>query len=338
MAIYECQNTGQPVRLDDLRYTTPAGKERFLGLTINPLKDENNQPSGFLLLGTDITRRRVLESQLAQSQKLESIGSLAAGIAHEINTPIQYVGDNTRFLNDAFHDLVNVISACKEIVSGAGPQNDAASIIARLSDAIEATDFDYLIHEIPNAIDQSLEGVARVAHIVRAMKDFSHPGNEDMTAIDLNRAIESTITIARNEWKYVADVVTDFGENLAPVPCYPNEFNQVVLNMILNASHAIGDVVTGSNTKGTITISTREQAGFAEIRISDTGTGIAPEILSRIFDPFFTTKPVGRGTGQGLSISHTVIVEKHRGAIDVSTEVGRGTTFTIRLPHDRKGP
>ena len=336
MAIYECHNTTQPVRLDDLRYTSPDGKECFLGITINPLKDENGQPSGYLILGTDITKRRVLESQLAQSQKLESIGSLAAGIAHEINTPIQYVGDNTRFLNDAFGDLEKVISVCKDIVDNACRSNNAADIIDRLKSSIDEVDVDYLLQEIPQAIGQSLEGVGRVAHIVRAMKEFSHPGPEEMTTIDLNHAIDSTVTVARNEWKYVADVQTDLAPDLPHVACYPGIFNQVILNMITNAAHAIGDVVAGSNNKGTIAISTREQSGYAEIRITDTGTGIPPEIVGRIFDPFFTTKPVGRGTGQGLAISHTVIVEKHGGTIDVNTKVGRGTTFTIRLPLEKK--
>lgn len=336
MALFECKNTKQAVRLDDVRYTTPQGKEAFLGLTINLLRDEQDNPSGYLILGTDITQRRVLESQLAQSQKLESIGSLAAGIAHEINTPIQYVGDNTRFLSDAFQDLTKIVTVCKQIVENSTDDSDGAEIVQQLRDVIEEADIDYLMQEIPAAVDQSLEGVGRVAHIVRAMKEFSHPGQEEMTTIDLNHAIDSTITVARNEWKYVADVVTDFDENLPPVPCYPSAFNQVILNMIINASHAIADVVTGSNSKGTITVTTRKQGRRAEIRISDTGTGIPPEIVGRIYDPFFTTKPVGTGTGQGLAISHTVIVEKHGGTINVDTKVGEGTTFTIRLPLDKK--
>ncbi|MDR3709655.1 MAG: PAS domain S-box protein [Capsulimonadaceae bacterium] len=336
MALYECNNTNLPVRLEDLRYTSIDCKECFLGLTINPLKDVNEKQSGFLLLATDITKRRVLESQLAQSQKLESIGNLAAGIAHEINTPIQYVGDNTRFLNDAFLDLHKVVKTCKDIVEATEKHDSVNEIVKQLRSALEEADVDYLTEEIPSAINQSLEGVERVAHIVRAMKEFSHPGQEEMTSVDLNRAIDSTITVARNEWKYVADIHTDFEEDLPAVPCYPSSFNQVILNMIINAAHAISDVVAGSNSKGTISVSTRRAGGMAEITISDTGTGIPADILGRIYDPFFTTKPVGRGTGQGLSISHTVIVEKHQGTIDVDTKVGSGTTFTIRLPLHRK--
>jgi PAS domain S-box-containing protein len=333
--IRECQRTNEPVQLDDLHYTTPDGRDRFLAVTINPLRNENDQASGYLFLGTDITKRKVMESQLAQAQKLESIGSLAAGIAHEINTPIQYIGDNTRFLDDAFQDFNKLVVVCKDIANIEEAERHASSM-ASLRQVMEDADIDYLTQEIPNAIAQSLEGVERVAHIVRAMKEFSHPGQEEITAIDLNHAIDSTVTVARNEWKYVAEVVMDFADNMRPVPCYPGALNQVILNMIVNSAHAIGDVVAGTNSKGVITISTREETGFVEIRINDTGSGMPPEVIAHIYDPFFTTKPVGRGTGQGLAISHRVIVEKHRGTIDVSSEEGHGTTFTIRLPIDSR--
>jgi len=165
------------------------------------------------------------------------------------------------------------------------------------------------------------------------MKEFSHPGSDEKTPTDLNKAIENTVTVARNEWKYVADLATDFDETLPPVLCLPGEINQVILNMIVNASHAIADVVgDGANGKGNITIRTRKMKEWAEIAIEDTGAGIPEEIRQRIFDPFFTTKEVGKGTGQGLSIAHNVVVEKHGGSIDVASEPGKGTTFTIRLP------
>jgi PAS domain S-box-containing protein len=338
-AIGECARTEQPIRIDDHEYISPIGQDRFINITINPLQGvtdyEEQQLTGFLMLGIDNTNRRILESQLAQAQKLESIGNLAAGIAHEINTPIQYVGDNSRFLQDAFNDLSKLIKVCKEIVEEPEKTGDAQAIVERLKDIIDEADAEYLIEEIPTAIKQSLEGVDRVAHIVRAMKEFSHPGNEELTAIDLNRAIDSTVTVARNEWKYVADVESIFEEDMPPVPCYPGAFNQVILNILINAAHAVGDVVAGTGVKGTIKISTKQVNRFAEIRISDSGTGIPQEILGRIFNPFFTTKPVGRGTGQGLAISHTVIVEKHHGTIDVETKIGAGTTFIIRLPLDK---
>jgi signal transduction histidine kinase len=202
-----------------------------------------------------------------------------------------------------------------------------------VEDAEKAADLAYLAEEIPKAITQSLEGVGRVSDIVRAMKDFSHPGASGKEAIDLSKAIESTVTVARNEWKYVADMVTDFDPALPPVPCLVGEFNQVILNIVVNAAHAIADVI-GDHTdkRGTIRITTRRDNKWAEIRISDTGTGIPEQHRSRVFDHFFTTKAVGKGTGQGLSIAHAVVTEKHGGSIALETEMGKGTTFIIRLP------
>lgn len=322
-AASKCTDQQEPVRLDDVPYTACDGKERFLGVTLNPINHYSDDPQGFLLLGADITDRRVLESQLAHAQKLESIGQLAAGIAHEINTPIQYVGDNTRFLQDALGDLFPLLEACRAAVP------DPAGVAS----AAAAADLEYLLAEIPQALRQSLEGIARVSHIVRAMKDFSHPGTTSKVMTDLNRALDSTATVASNEWKYVADLVPDFDPTLPLVPCLPADLNQVFLNMIVNAAHAIGDVVgDGANSKGTITVSTRRVEAWVEVRFSDTGAGMTEEVKARIFDPFFTTKPVGRGTGQGLAISHAVVVEKHQGTIRVETALGVGTTFIIRLP------
>jgi signal transduction histidine kinase len=175
--------------------------------------------------------------------------------------------------------------------------------------------------------------VTRVSRIVQAMKEFSHPSTAEKTPVDLPRAIENTLTVARNEWKYVAEVVTDFDPALPAVRCLPGEVNQMLLNLIVNAAHAIGDVVgTGGERKGTLTVTTRRVGNWAEIRVSDTGTGIPAKIRERVFDPFFTTKPVGKGTGQGLAIAHAVVVDKHGGQITLETEEGRGTTFIVRLP------
>lgn len=329
----ECVDQRKPVRLDDIRCLTGDGKERFLGVTITPIAHYSGEPKGFLLLGADITKRRVLESQLAHAQKLESIGQLAAGIAHEINTPIQYVGDNTRFLQDALGDLQPLLAAYRELVRVAGAGQSTPADLAAVANAEKQADLDYLLTEMPRAISQSLEGIERVAHIVRAMKEFSHPGTASKVATDLNRALDSTITVASNEWKYVAEVLPDFEPELPLVPCLPADLNQVFLNMIVNAAHAIADVVgDGSRGKGIITVSTRRQEGAVEVRISDTGAGMTEEVKTRIFDPFFTTKEVGRGTGQGLAISHAVVVEKHGGTITVQTALGQGTTFIISLP------
>jgi len=190
----------------------------------------------------------------------------------------------------------------------------------------------YLQEEIPQAIDQSLEGLERIAKIVRSMKEFSHPGMDEKTPIDINQAIETTINVSRNEWKYHADIETDLDPGLPNVSCLPGEINQVLLNLIVNAAHAIVNVVGESGDKGLIRISTRLDGAWAEIRVSDTGTGIPEEIKQRIFDPFFTTKMVGKGTGQGLAIAYSVVVDKHGGVIDLESEEGKGTTFIISLP------
>ncbi|MBI4644648.1 MAG: PAS domain S-box protein [Deltaproteobacteria bacterium] len=332
-AIGECRKQCQSVRVEDVRFRRQGGKDRFLGVSISPIKEESGEVSGFILLGRDITERLILEMQLAQAQKLESIGQLAAGIAHEINTPIQYVGDNTRFLRDAFGDLLQLLEKHKDLLEACKTGTVAPTLLGRVETASREADLDYLVDEIPAAISQSLEGVERVAKIVRAMKDFSHPGTVEKQAVDLNKAIESTITVTRNEWKYVAEMVTDLDPSLPLVPCRPDELNQVILNIIINAAHAIAEAVGREPAeKGTITIKTRRNGEGVEILISDTGPGIPEEFRSRIFDPFFTTKEVGKGTGQGLAISHSVIADKHGGSINFETTLGQGTTFIIRLP------
>jgi PAS domain S-box-containing protein len=278
-------------------------------------------------------QRAAIEVQLRHAQKLESIGQLAAGIAHEINTPTQYVGDNLRFLQDAFKDLLQLLRSYAELLAASRQGPAGETLIAATESAVQKADLEYLMAEIPKAIEQSLGGVDRVAKIVRAMKEFSHPGAKEKTRTDLNHAIDSTITVARNEWKYVADLKTDFAPALPLVPCLPDEFNQVILNLIINAAHAIADVVgEGNKGKGTITVSTRRLDAQVEVRIQDTGTGIPEKTRNRIFEPFFTTKPVGKGTGQGLAIARSVVVDKHGGTIDFETETGKGTTFIIRLP------
>lgn len=294
---------------------------------------ENKEIVGAVITFRNIQEQCYRQTQLVQAQKLESIGQLAAGIAHEINTPTQYVGDNTRFLKDAFAALNEAASLSETLARAAedGPIPDDLRNQAR--SFLDRAELPYLQEEVPKAIEQSLEGIARVTKIVRAMKDFSHPGGDRKTSADINAALQSTITVSRNEWKYVADMVTDFDPELPAVPCLIGDLNQVVLNLIVNAAHAIADVVgDGEQSKGAITVTTKRRGEWAEIRVTDTGTGIPESVRSRVFDPFFTTKKVGKGTGQGLAICYSVIVEKHRGSISLETEVGRGTTFIIRLP------
>jgi signal transduction histidine kinase len=274
-----------------------------------------------------------MELQLRQSQKLEAIGQLAAGIAHEINTPTQYVGDNTRFLKDSFESLSLLLRSHEQLAAAVKNNTLSPEHLARVEQISAATDIDYLFEQIPLAITETLEGVARITKIVRAMKEFSHPGGTAKTASDINRAIGSTVTVAHNEWKYVANLKLDLDPALPPVPCFVGEFNQCILNLVVNAAHAISDVVgQRPAAKGLITVQSRQQGNDVEIRISDTGTGIPESVRPHIFEPFFTTKDVGKGTGQGLSIVYGTIVKRHGGTVRFETEIGRGTTFIMRLP------
>ena len=329
-ALGKSGDTMRAVRIEKIRLTVAGMKEKFVKLTISPICEDRG--IGYVIMGEDVTDRLLLEDELVQAQKLESIGHLAAGIAHEINTPTQFVGDNVRFLSDSFTDIHRLIEQYQRLLAAAKTGVCPEALIETCEAANRGADLEYLLAEIPKAIEQTVEGVGRVATIVRAMKEFSHPGSKEKASVNLNRAIESTVTVARNEWKYVADLQTNLDPSLPLVPCLVGEFNQVVLNMIVNATHAIADAVKGTGGKGTITICTSWVGDFVEVRISDTGLGIPESVRHKIFDPFFTTKEVGRGTGQGLAIARSVVVDKHGGTIDVESEVGKGTTFLIRLP------
>jgi len=281
----------------------------------------------------EIGERKRMESELARAQRLESIGHLAAGIAHEINTPTQYIGDNVRFLEEAFGKLRRLIDAFGRLLQAVKGASVTGALVGEIEAALQQASPDYLAGEIPRAAREALEGVERVARTVRAMMAFAEAGAERKKPINVNQAIENTVIVCRNQWKHVAEVVTDFDPHLPLVPCVPGEFNEVILNLLRNAAQAVADVVTpGSAEKGRITFRTRREADKVEIRIQDTGTGIPEEIRPRVFDPFFTTRTVGEGTGQGLAIAHAIVVQGHGGTITFETETGRGTTFIIRLP------
>jgi PAS domain S-box-containing protein len=323
---------GQRTAPYEYRIVTSDNKVRWIMETMTPIVFRG-RPA---LLGNciDITQRRQIEVQELLSQKLESVGQLAAGIAHEINTPIQFVGDNIHFMESAFQDMLSLtdtITASRNC-DFSNP-SVVEEIFAEISRKEKEIDLDFLKEEIPQAIRQSSDGLHRVSKIVMAMREFSHPGGESKTDMDINAAIESTITLTKNEWKYSTDLVTDLAPDLPMIQGYPADFNQVILNLILNATQAIQQKIgKDGNDKGLIKITTRKNGNEAEICIRDTGAGIPAEVQPRVFDPFFTTKEVGKGTGQGLTIARSIIIGKHGGKLFFESKIGEGTSFYIRLP------
>jgi PAS domain S-box-containing protein len=284
-----------------------------------------------LTVAQDVTARTRLEMDLRHAQKLEAVGGLAAGIAHELNTPIQFVGDNARFLQGALADLAKLVTKYHQLHQPGVNGEAARGLADDVAEAEKTADLDFLLEEIPKAITQSLDGVTRVATIVRAMKECAHTNGGEKVATDLNKALQSTLTVARNELKYVAEVETDF-QQLPLVQCDGGDMNQVFLNLLVNAAHAIKDCGATNDQKGRIGVRTRHEGDQVVISISDTGCGIPENIHHKIFEPFFTTKEVGRGSGQGLAIARNIVVKRHGGSLTFDTQVGRGTTFTIRLP------
>ncbi len=290
-------------------------------------RDDTGEPLAILCVALDLRERRKLELDLRHAQKLESLGQLAAGIAHEINTPMQFLGDNLHFVQDSFAAVSRIVDAAVAFRSGAAT---AEALDAPIADA----DVDYLRERVPRAIDRSIEGVHRVAGIVEAMKRFSHPRSE-LAEVDLNASLADALTVARNEYKYVADVVTDYG-NVPRVIAHGSDLNQVFLNLLVNAAHAIQ--ARGDGQRGRIAIRTEQRDGDVLVHIADTGTGIPEAIRQRVFEPFFTTKAVGKGTGQGLAIARNIVVDRHHGGLDFVSEEGIGTTFTARLPIEGPPP
>jgi PAS domain S-box-containing protein len=312
----------------EARLKRADGRWFWLRFIVSAADARERRVRGILI---DITEARQLELELRQAQKLESVGRLAAGVAHEINTPVQFVSDSIHFVREAMADLVNVAEkyrvACEAALEGVLVAEAAA--MARRAE--ETADIPYLLENVPKALDRALEGLERVTTIVRSMKEFAHPDQKEMALADVNQAVRSTTVIARNEYKYVADMELELGE-LPAVKCHLGDLNQVILNIIVNGAHAIGDVVRDSDQKGRLTVRTRHEGESVLIAISDTGGGIPAEVQPRIFDPFFTTKEVGKGTGQGLAIARAVVCEKHGGELTFESTPGVGTTFFIRLP------
>jgi two-component system, NtrC family, sensor kinase len=341
---------GRSARLET-EVTRPDGTKFLLGFTTTPLCNELGETTHYVTLGADITARRESERRKAElqeqlyaemrerermaielrlAQKLESVGRLAAGLAHEINTPIQYVCDSAYFLRSAFADLTSLFDAYRGSLAMLEQVAGGEQATAQLRELDRQADLEFLLQEVPKAFERTLEGAGRVAAIVRAMKEFAYPDAAEQSPADLNHALTTTLTVARGEYKLAASIVTDFGE-LPQVVCNIGELNQVFLNLIVNAAHAIHDSGKDATT-GVIEIATRADGELAQVVISDNGCGITAENLEKIFDPFFTTKEVGRGTGQGLAIARAIVVEKHGGRIDVTSTPGVGTRFNVLLP------
>lgn len=320
---------------DDL-FTHKSGHQIDIVFSVSPMLQSEDEKRVVLTFSDISERKRAdrermdLERQLNQTHKMEAVGQLAGGIAHEINTPIQYIGDNLKFIKESQQDMQNLLQDYAELSSKAKQQPELHAELEKIDETIEEIDLEYLTEETTNAIDQSITGASQVARIVLAMKEFAHPGGKDMALADLNRIVSNAVAVCKNEWKYVADTQLQLSDNLPDVKCLAGEVSQVVLNIIVNAAHAIE--AAKREEKGTITITTELKDEQVEIRVSDTGTGIPEEAQAYVFNPFFTTKDVGRGTGQGLAIAQDIIVGKHQGELLFETEQGVGTTFIIRLP------
>jgi len=325
---------GETVRGLSRAWTTiELENARYLREQLLRLKGARQLAIANQALVCEMAERKRAEADLLMAQKLESVGRLAAGVAHEINTPVQFVSDNVQFVRTSLTAIGGVVQAYRSLQHAVQSGADVAAA-AQAATAVEmAADLDYILEEAPRAIDSASEGLGRISTIVRSMKELAHPDHAHKTSTDLNRAIESTLLVACSEYKYVADLRTEFGE-LPPVLCYLGEINQVVLNLLLNAAYAISDMVKDTGQRGTLTVRTRLDGDEVEISIGDTGTGIPEGVRDKIFDPFFTTKEVGQGTGQGLAIAHSVVAKKHGGSLRFETESGVGTTFFIRLPVD----
>ena len=308
---------------DDIQKTA---KIKFLNKklqdTVHQIQTKNEE------LENTLETLKSTQAQILYSDKMASVGQLAAGVAHEINNPIGFVDSNLRTLSDYQNDINKLIEHYRQLITNLkGTAKDLPFSIGAEIDQIatleKTIDIDFIFDDVMNLVGESKDGTERIKKIVLDLKDFAHPGEDKIYAADINKGIESTLNIVWNELKYKAVVTKDYGE-LPLVECYPQQLNQVFMNILVNAAHAI-------EKHGEIRISTRKIDDSVEIKISDTGAGIPKENLSKIFDPFFTTKEVGKGTGLGMNVAYNII-KKHNGTIDVESEVGKGTTFTITIP------
>jgi two-component system, NtrC family, sensor kinase len=334
-----------------LRALHKSGSRFTIGIFVGPVRNTFGEVTHYVAVGADITQRLEQEAQQRELQerlvnemrerermaselrlahRLEAVGQLAAGIAHEINTPVQYVGDSMYFLKSAVHDLEVLLEAYRKEFNALPAQASLLVARERIREAEAHADIDFLRDEVPKAFELALDGIGRVTHIVHAIKEFAHPDPREQASANLNHAIETTLIVTRSEYKYCATVETHLGE-IPEVVCNVGELNQVIVNLIVNAAHALHAAGKDAST-GRITISTELQNDLVLIRVADNGGGIPEQNLERIFDPFFTTKEVGKGTGQGLSIARSIIVERHGGRLEVKSQPGDGAQMSIYLP------
>ena len=314
----------------------PDGVPVWFESHIGPMRI-GDQIVGAVLVSQDVTERKRAQLELLAGRHMALLGTLAAGVAHEINTPVQFVGDSIHFLRDAATDLLDLLGKLQDLRHAALEGRPLDEVVRAAAKAEEAADLPYVRQNMPQAFETCINGLNQVATIVRSLKDFSHPSEKEMVPTDLNRTVQNALTIATSEYKYVARLEMELGD-LPPVTCHANEIGQAVLNIAVNAAHAIGDVVQGSDRKGVITVRTWREGDSAVIAIHDTGGGIPENVRARIFDPFFTTKEVGKGTGQGLAIACAAVKGRHKGHLTFETKMGEGTTFFIRLPIAGVGP
>ncbi len=338
----EVKDTGRVLMLER-QFRDGNGGERYFEIHAFPILDRHRKVVQTVLYCVDTTEKRQaadeklsLEQELNRAQKLEAIGTLAAGIAHEINTPIQFIGDNIGFATEAVSDLFTMIDEYQALLTEQSRLGTPDELRQRSLAIASELDYSFFRHELPEALQHTLDGARSISKIVRAMKDFAYlGGDESITMEDLNKAIESTVIISRSKWKHTARLDTDLDPALPLVPCLILEIKQVILNLILNSVDAIREQFGQDDeniSQGHISITTRQKGDKAIITVRDNGAGIPREIQDKVFDHFFTTKEVGKGTGQGLSTAYQVIHDKHGGTIQLCSHPGAGTVFTIILP------
>jgi len=314
-------------RLNESLERTVMERTRDLALLNDELKDELRRKI------KDEEEKDRLRQELEHSQKMQSIGTLAAGIAHEINSPLQFTNDNVDFIANSVDEIMKLVNTYNRLLMNCHTDEDKENARKQIAELVKQINFDFITSEMPDALSQTKNGISRIRRIVNAMKQYSHLNNEEKKPANLNETLENAEIITRNEWKYYADIENRFSDDIPFISCYEADLNQVFMNLIVNAAHAVQDAIEKEIIKrGVIVICTRKAGEKVLISICDNGTGIPKDVHNRIYDPFFTTKEVGKGTGQGLSIVHKTIVEKHQGKIWFETELNKGTTFFISLP------